>query len=149
MSRSDTIETRQNKLKQAFLEQLKRSPTIETSCQKVGIARATIYRWIKASKKFEKKVDESLNEGRIFMSDIAENQLFSLIGEKDISAIRMYLSTHNSRYSNKLELSGTITNRDEPLTSEQKALIKKALKLSSLSDHEKEKTNTTRRKDTQ
>lgn len=149
MSRKDTIETRQNKLKQAFLEQLKKTPTIETSCQKVGIARATVYRWIKVSKKFEIKVDESLNEGRTFMADIAENQLFSLIGDKDISAIRMYLSTHSSRYSNKLELSGTITNRDEPLSSEQKALIKKALKLSSLDLHEKEKTNTTHRKDTQ
>ena len=49
MSRRDTIKARQNKLKEAFLEQLKRTPTIETSCQKVGIARATVYRWIKAS----------------------------------------------------------------------------------------------------
>jgi hypothetical protein len=36
MSRRQTIIARQNKLKEAFLEQLKRTPTIETSCQKVG-----------------------------------------------------------------------------------------------------------------
>ena len=70
MSRKDTVKARQNKLKEAFLEQLKRTPTIETSCQKVSIARATVYRWIKASKKFEKKVDEALVEGRTFMSDM-------------------------------------------------------------------------------
>ena len=139
MSRRDTIKVRQNKLKEAFLEQLKRTPTIETSCQKVGVARATVYRWIKASKKFEKKVDEALAEGRTFMSDIAENQLFSLIGEKEISAIRLYLSTHNPRYSNKLEVSGSIS-KDEPLTKEQKKLIREALKLSSLRTYgEKEK----------
>ena len=138
MSRKDTIKIRQNKLKEAFLEQLKRMPTIETSCQKVGIARATVYRWIKASKKFEKKVDEALEEGRVFMSDIAETQLFSLIGDKEISAIRLYLSTHNPRYSNKLELSGTVTTKDEPLTKEQKKLIREALKLSSLRHYGKE-----------
>lgn len=139
MSRRDTIKARQNKLKEAFLEQLKRTPTIETSCQKVGIARATVYRWIKASGKFEKKVDEALVEGRTFMSDIAENQLFSLIGEKKIEAIRLYLSTHNSRYSNKLELSGSVSSKDEPLTKEQKKLIREALKLSSLRNYGKKK----------
>jgi hypothetical protein len=137
MSRKDTIQARQNKLKEAFLEQLKRTPTIETACQKVGVARATVYRWINASKRFEKQVDEALIEGRTFMSDVAENQLFSLIGDKKIEAIRLYLSTHNARYSNKLELSGSVSNKDEPLTKEQKKLIREALKLSSLRNHGK------------
>ena len=149
MSRRDTIKARQNKLKEAFLEQLKRTPTIETSCQKISIARATVYRWIKASGKFEKKVDEALVEGRTFMSDIAENQLFSLIGDKKIEAIRLYLSTHNARYGNKLELSGKVSTKDEPLTDEQKALIKKALRLSSLHTYGKSKTNKTHRKNPQ
>ena len=138
MSRKDTVKARQNKLKEAFLEQLKRTPTIETSCQKVSIARATVYRWIKASKKFETKVDEALSEGRMFMSDIAENKLFSLIGDKKIEAIRLYLSTHNSRYGNKLELSGAVATKDEPLTKEQKKLIREALKMSSLRNYGKE-----------
>lgn len=139
MSRKATIKLRQNKLKEAFLEQLKRTPTIETSCQKVGTSRATVYRWIKASKKFEKKIDEALAEGRNFMLDIAENQLFSLIGDKEISAIRLYLTTHSQRYSNKLELSGTVATKDEPLTTEQKKLIRQALKLSSLRNYVQEK----------
>lgn len=139
MSRRDTIKARQNKLKEAFLEQLKRTPTIETACQKVGVARATVYRWIKTSKRFENQIDQALNEGRTFMSDIAENQLFSLIGDKKIEAIRLYLSTHNPRYSNKLELSGVVSHKDEALTKEQKKLIREALKLSSLRHHEKDK----------
>lgn len=138
MSRRESITARQSKLKEAFLEQLRRTPTIETSCQKVGVARATIYRWMNANKRFEKKVDDALNEGRTFMSDIAENQLFSLIGDKKIEAIRLFLSTHNARYSNKLELSGSVS-KDEPLTKEQKKLIREALKLSSLRNYGKKK----------
>ena len=57
MSRKNTIKIRQGKVKQAFLEQLKRTPTIETSCQKVGVSRATEYRWITASKQFNLKVE--------------------------------------------------------------------------------------------
>lgn len=137
MTRRDTIKSRQNKLKDALLEQLRRTPTIETACQKVGVGRATVYRWINDNKRFAKQIDEALTEGRAFMSDVAENQLFSLIGEKKFEAIRLYLQTHNARYSNKLELSGSVTTRDEPLTKEQKKLIREALKLSSLRHYAK------------
>lgn len=139
MSRHKTIEVRQDRLKTAFLEQLKRTPTIETACQKVGVGRATVYRWINSNKHFKRKVEEALTEGRTFMSDVAESQLFSLIGEKKIEAIRLYLSTHNARYNNKLELSGTVNTNDVPLTKEQKQLIKKALQLSSLRHHGEKK----------
>jgi len=139
MSRKDTIHKRQNKIKEKFLNQLKQSPTIETTCQKIGVSRATVYRWIANSRKFEKQVDDALKQGREFMSDVAENQLFSLIANREMSAIRLYLSTHNPRYSNKLEVSGSISNRDEPLTKQQKKLIREALKLSSLRNYGKKK----------
>ena len=138
MSRKDSIQARQSKIKQALLDQLKRTPTLETACQKVNIARATVYRWIAASKAFEKDIDAAQQEGRSFMSDIAENQLFSLIGEKKIEAIRLYLTTHNPRYGNKLELSGSLTTKEEKLTPSQKKRIRKALRLSSINVHGKD-----------
>lgn len=136
MSKDKTIELRQKKLKEALLEQLKRTPTIETACQKVGVGRATVYRWRDQSKGFSEKMESALNEGRTFMSDIAENQLFALIGEKKYEAIRLYLSTHNPRYSNKLEVSGSVTS-DTSLSKEQKKLIREALKLSSINTYGK------------
>jgi len=139
MSRKDTINKRQNKLKQAFLEQLKQSPTIETTCQKVGVSRATVDRWMNKSKRFTKQVDDALKQGQEIMSDVAENQLFSLIANREMSAIRLYLSTHNPRYSNKLEVSGSISNKDAHLTKEQRKLIREALRLSSLRNYGKKK----------
>ena len=99
----------------------------------------TYYRWVKASKKFAREAEEAIFEGRLFISDIAESQIFSLIKDKKIEAIKYWLSHNNSRYANKLELSGTVTTKDEPLTAEQKALIRKALQLSSLRNYEKRK----------
>lgn len=139
MSRRDSIRDRQNRLKEAFLEQLTRTPTIEQSCQKAGVSRSTVGRWRRANKKFDAQVEEALREGRAFMSDVAETQLFSLVGEKKFEAIRFYLSTHNARYSNKLELSGTVATKNAPLTPDQKKLIRDALKLSSLRNYGKRK----------
>ncbi len=144
MTRKDTITLRQSRTKQAFLEQLKRTPTIEQACQKAGTSRSTVCRWRRKSKRFDTEVEEALLEGRLFMSDIAESQLFSLIGEKKFEAIRLYLSTHNERYTNKLNLSGTITTKDEPLTAEQKSLIRQALHLSSLKPHDQGKKDENR-----
>ena len=139
MSKEETIKFRQSKLKKIFLEQLKKTPTIEQSCQKVGISRMTILRWRKASKKFDRDVEEGLCEGREFVSDIAETQMFSLISQGKSEMIKYFLSHNNARYRDKLELSGTVSTKDEPLTAAQKALIRQALKLSSLRNHGQEK----------
>jgi len=139
MSKEETIKFRQSKLKKIFLEQLKKTPTIEQSCQKVGISRMTILRWRKASKKFDRGVEEGLREGRDFVSDVAETQMFSLISQGKSEMIKYFLSHNNTRYRDKLELSGTVSTKDEPLTAAQKALIRQALKLSSLRNHGQEK----------
>ena len=139
MSKEETIKLRQSKLKKIFLEQLKKTPTIEQSCQKVGISRMTILRWRKASKKFDRDVEEGLCEGREVVSDIAETQMFSLISQGKSEMIKYFLSHNNARYRDKLELSGTVSTKDEPLTAAQKALIRQALKLSSLRNHGQEK----------
>ena len=68
-------------------------------------------------------------------SEMCIRDSFSLIGDKKIEAIRLYLSTHNPRYSNKLELSGSVETKEKPLTKEEKKHIRAALKLSSLRKH--------------
>jgi hypothetical protein len=137
MSKEKTIKTRQNKLRSMFLEQLKKTPTIEQSAQKVGVSRMTILRWRKASKSFDRNVEESLREGREFVSDIAETQMFSQISQGEPSMIKYFLSHNNARYRDKLELSGKVDTKNDPLTKEQKSAIRQALKLSSLRKHEK------------
>lgn len=139
MSKEKTIKIRQTKLKKAVLEQLTRTPIIEIAVEKVGISRMTFYRWSKASKQFAKEVEDALFGGRLLISDIAESQLFSLVKDKKIEAIKYVLRHNNPRYADRLELSGTVSTKDEPLTAEQKALIRQALKLSSLRNYDKHK----------
>lgn len=135
MKDSSSITRRQAREKQAVLEQLKQTPNIEVTCQKVGIARATFYRWVKSHKKFAHDVEEALQHGREFVTDVAESNLISLISEKKFEAIRLWLTNHSPRFANKLELSGSVNHAEVPLTKEQKAIVRQALKLSSLNPY--------------
>lgn len=131
MTDNKNIEIRQSKQKQALLDQLKRTPTVELSCDKCGVSRATYYRWRKESKKFARQADEAITEGRLFISSIAESQILSLIRDKKFEAIRFWLINNDPRYSNKLEIKGHLTtaNAITALTPEQKKLLRKALNL--------------------
>lgn len=148
MTRAQKIENRQNGIRKALLEQLERTPIIELACNKVGISRTTFYRWIHTSKDFTKAVEKSTIAGREFINDLAESQVFTLIKQGDIKAIRLWLQHNSARYANKLELSGTLVT-EEKLSTEQKKDIRQALTLSSVGKHAKVQKGKTDREDPQ
>lgn len=123
---NDAIKLRQSKLKKLFLEQLKRTPTIEQSCHKVGTTRMTVRRWRKASKKFNQEVDEAIQEGHLLISDIAESQLFSQVGNGQSDMVKFYLGRANNRYSNKVDVKGQVINITGKLSPEMDKLLSQA-----------------------
>lgn len=129
MSRQNTIENRQAKFKKLMLEHLKKMPNIQLVCEKIGVGRTTFYTWCRQSKKFKQQVEEAKLEGRLYMSDFAEGQLFSLIKDRKIEAIRLYLQNNHPQYANKLEIKGNIMHEQKELSPEQKKMIRLALKL--------------------
>ena len=137
MSKVQTIKVRQDKLRVALLEQLKRTPIKEIACDKVKISRTTFYRWIKRSNKFAEEVETALNQGREFINDLAESQVISLIRQGKLEAARLWLQHNSHRYANKLELSGTVTTKNEPLPAADKTSVRQALRHSSLYGKEK------------
>lgn len=121
--------------KELLLEQLRKTPILETACQKIGISKMTVSRWRKDSKAFNKAVDDALLEGRLKINDIAESQIISLIAQGKFEASKYWLNNNDPRYANKLEIRGTLKHKDDPMSPEQKATIKKALQLSSFKSH--------------
>ena len=132
MSRNQTIENRQTTLKKLMLEHLRKMPNIQLVCEKIGVGRTTFYTWCRQSKKFKQQAEEAKLEGRFYMSDFAEGQLFSLIKDGKIEAIRLYLQNNHPQYANKLEIKGNIVHEQKELSPEQKKLIRQALKLAKL-----------------
>lgn len=128
---------KKNKLQDKFFDELRNVPIIQVGCEKTGISRNSVYRWKKEDKSFSKKMDQALADGVAFVSDMSESQLLTLIKEKSFPALSFWLRHRNDNYKNKVELSGTIHTKEEPLTKDQKKVIREALRLSSLKSYAK------------
>lgn len=132
---STTIDKRQNINKDLLLEQLRKIPVIEVACQKVGIGRASYYRWRNESQKFAKEADEAIRDGRELGSDMAESQILKAIRDGNLSAAYFWLKHNSKNYATKVELTANL-KPDEELTPEQQETVKKALALSGLTEED-------------
>lgn len=123
---------KRNRNKDLVIDMLRKTPIIQIACEKVGIARATFYRWKKEDEKFSKATDEAIAEGEELINDVSESQLISLIKEKNFSAIRFWLNHRSARFRDSLDINAKINNQQEELTPEQEAVVKEALRLASI-----------------
>lgn len=117
--------------KKHFLENLKKIPIIQVACERSTVSRASVYRWKNEDKKFAKAMEESIAEGEELINDMGEGQLISLIREKNFPALRFWLIHRNPKFREKIEVT-TKFEKQEELTPEQEASVKKALGLASL-----------------
>lgn len=117
--------------KALLLEQLKKTPIVQIACEKLGIARATFYRWKTDDKPFAKAVDDAVIEGCLLVNDLAESQLIGAVKDRNLTAIMYWLRHHHKDYKNRLEVEGTVNTIHE-LSPEQQQLVKQALKLADL-----------------
>ena len=127
-----SIAGRQSEQKTKLIEQLKRSPIIQAACQRIGIGRATFYRWRKDDAEFGKAVDEALITGTELVNDMAESMLIQAIREGNITAQIFWLKHHHPAYETRLRVDGRLTYETEALTPEQEQLVAKALTLAAL-----------------
>lgn len=117
--------------KQMFLEQLKKTPIVQIACEKLGIGRASFYRWKIEDPSFAKNVEQALFEGYLMVNDLAESQLIGAVKDRNLAAIMYWLRHHHVEYKNKLEIEGTM-NTIQELSPEQKELVRKAMKLAGI-----------------
>ena len=126
-------EVRQIQMKAQIIDELKKVPIVQIVCEKVGLGRATFYRWKKDDQEFAAAVDEALDDGSKLVSDLAESKLISAIKSENLTAIIFWLRNHHAKYKNKVELSGNITHFREELTDEESEMLTQALTLTGFS----------------
>jgi len=130
----NTIELRQFKEKKVIIEQLKKVPIIQIACERANLSRPTFYRWRSEDENFAKEVKEALSEGITFINELSESQVISLIKEKNLSAIRLWLTNNHPKYAQRIEIS-TVQPKDK-LDPEQEAVVRQALELAGLTHPE-------------
>lgn len=89
---------RTNDDKRKFIEEISEVPLISIVCKRLGIAKATIYRWRSRDRKFAKKLAEALSRGRSGINDIAEGQIIGSIRKGDFRASKFWLENNSKRY---------------------------------------------------
>lgn len=114
-----------------FLEQLKKTPIVQIACEKLGVSRASFYRWKAEDAAFAKQTDEAVLEGRLLVNDLAESQLIGAVKDRNLQAIMYWLKHHHRDYRNRLEIEGTVNSIQE-LNPEQKELVRRALELTGI-----------------
>ena len=120
--------------KKILIEQLKKMPIIQIACDRTNVARCSFYRWRKEDKKFVKEADAAIAEGEALITEMSESQLISLIRDRNFQALQLWLRHHHPKYNNKIEITAHLKEQEEKLNPEQKAIVKKALRLASLSE---------------
>jgi hypothetical protein len=125
-----TIEARKAREQALLLEQLRKVPIVQIACEKAGIGRATYYRWRRDDKSFKRETIDALDQGVEYINDISESQLITLIKEKKLPAIALWLKNNHPRFSSKQNLH-TPVSATEDLSPEEQKLMIEALRLAS------------------
>lgn len=108
--------------KNKILEILKEMPIIEVACKRAGIGRATYYRWRKEDKDFLEQSENAMAQGFEFINDMSESQIVTLIREKKMPAITLWLKHHHPYYGaskhqrSSLAPSGGLNHKDPQYT---------------------------------
>ncbi len=84
--------------KEKFLAELEQTPFPSIACKRVGISKATVYRWRNHNLKFKKAMDAAMDTGRDTITESAEAHTVMLIKKGDFRAIRLWLENNTTRY---------------------------------------------------
>lgn len=125
------VAQRQDKQKELVIEQLKKTPIIQIVCEKVGISRATFYRWKQDDPVFADALEHAIFMGIELVNDMAESQLLSAIRDQNMTAIIFWLKHRHGGYGTRVALDANV-HVDRPLTDEEKEIIQKSLDFAKL-----------------
>jgi len=127
---------KKNRVKDAFLEQLRKIPIVAVAAEKVGVSRNSVYKWRNTDEAFRNEMEAALVDGEALVNDMGESQLLSLIQEKNWSAISFWLRHRNPKFRERVEVTATVQSAQEALTPEQEDIVRRALRLAALDKDE-------------
>lgn len=115
---------RKSKAKKLLQEELRTTPIVSSACQRVGVSRQSYYRWIREDSDFKEKMESAIDEGVQHINDLSENQLISLLKEKNFPAIKFWLLNNHKRF----EKSNPSQKHDQGKNKESSRSIKEGIK---------------------
>lgn len=91
-------------LKHELVKHLRDIPIASYACKRIGVPKATYYKWRKIDRVFCEASDEAIIAGRLSLNDVAKSQLVKLIKEGDFRSISFWLKNNDPDFGSKLTL---------------------------------------------
>ncbi len=93
---------KKKRIKDLFLEELRKIAIVGLACNKLNVSRNTIYTWRKTDQAFADEMDAALFEGDQNTNDSIEARLIELaVKDKEFQAIKYHLEHRNPKYKKK------------------------------------------------
>ncbi|MFH2062861.1 MAG: phBC6A51 family helix-turn-helix protein [bacterium] len=122
---------RQRRQKELLIEQLRRTPIVQIACEKVGVSRASFYRWRRDDPVFADEAENAVYMGVSLVNDLAESQLISGIRDRNMTAIIFWLKHRHRAYGTRVDVNASL-KVERKLSDEERETIRKAIRLASL-----------------
>ncbi len=97
--RLDKLAIEREKQKKELVAQLRKTPIVQSACERTGIGRSTYYDWRKHDRTFARAADRSIEAGRFFMNDLAELKLLQQVQDGVLTAIIFWLKHNHPKYA--------------------------------------------------
>ncbi len=108
-----TVSKRQKMQREILFAELRKNSVMTIACQKAGVPRSTIYRWMNNDPEFMDAIEEAVSEGRGVINDMAESVVIKKIREENLAASKYWLSHNHDRYQLwKSRITDSITRRE-------------------------------------
>lgn len=91
----------QKNLKKKLIEELAANHIVESACKKVGVSRATYYRWLSDDPNFDEAADEARAQGKERVNDLAESVVIKGIKAEDFRYVNLWLKHNHPHYVSK------------------------------------------------
>ena len=117
--------TDKRKQKRALIDLLKKNPIVEIACKKVGISRATFYRWQQKDVKFRSQIKEALEISRESVNDLAESKLIEQINGSSFKAIQFWLINNHKKY--RPRKGNQLPTDDDELSPAEEKMLERAM----------------------
>jgi|GEM_PF-493246 len=99
---NETVTARTEKDKKNLVAQLRKTPIVQLACERIGVARATYYRWRADDNIFARAADHAIEGGKFFINDLAESKLIQLIQNNNVTALIYWLKHNHPTYANRI-----------------------------------------------
>lgn len=96
-----------------LLEILRENPYVNLACKKVGISRATFYRWQNGNPEFRAAVKAALEAGNVYLNEIAKAKLADSVKKGEKWAVQFQLSHRDPDYAPKKPIVGVPMTEEE------------------------------------